>query len=185
MSLPMLELVASAAVDDPTWRACLADVTPRTLLAFAYEGALAAALDASMTEPVHRAVRSLLGVAGAQTAVITQRDAAVVHAMFTRISPLVPAFLVQTGAATPPAQHVLARLVREHGFDDLYVVSSDDDVLAHRYECACTSVKIAPTPPAGTPATYWIREQDGLVSLCTRLAARLVELAPAQSVARP
>lgn len=182
-----LELAAAAPAADAAWLACLAPLTSRSLLAFAYEGTLAPAAGGPMGEPTQKAFLKLLGVAGARVVVLTQRDAADLHAVFSGLSPLVPAFLVGAHETTPAPSttEALDALATDHDFDHVLYVGSNEAALGHQYAVPSTRIWVGPAAPAGTRATYWIREQDAAIAVCSRVFDVLVELAPAQSVARP
>jgi len=92
------ELLAGASADDPGWRAALAKVGPRTLLAFDYDGTLAPLVpdigEAWMTDSTRTAMARLLGVAGARVAIVSGRESDDVRHYFAPLEPLTPGFVV-------------------------------------------------------------------------------------------
>lgn len=191
------ELRPDAPESDPTWNACLAQVTSHTLLAFDYESALAPSFSAALDGPLMPALQRLLGIAGARTAIVSSRPAEEVRNLFVVLAPLAPAFFVgQHGRAGAPAPYepgpgvsgygaALETLVEEGSFDRVLLVGAGpavESAFVHPYSVPTTTVRLA---ASAAPTGFTLAGAAEVPALVQRLTRSLRELAPAESIARP
>lgn len=181
-----------APEEHPDWQRCLEELRYESLLVFDYEGVLATAGTSHELVPMVPATASafsgLLGIAGARTVVISERDSSEVRRCLQGLEPLAPRSVIghgglelldETRRAEPKPGAALEALAE--GFEHLLWVSANraaEPAFAREYEFRFTGVFVGQgsAPPA---AHYALAAGDDAVALfLTRLRARFMRLAP-------